>query len=169
MAADTPQTSAHEWVTFPGGELEGRRPKALCATCRAASHRGALPRTLCFQCYRADLDRQRALVAAGSLDTASNERFQYQLPFETLDVGRLEMLKVERAAARGVLLPHSGRFAERRRRAQIAARQVLQQSLRSTARAPAHVDAVLAALHAAELQLPESWWPFVMSRQAHAR
>src|SRR5262245_18581298 len=125
MSADTTQITAHEWVSFPGGELEGRRPKALCLSCREAGADGARPsrRALCFQCYRADLDRQRALSAGRSLDTASQERFQYQLPFEPLDTGRLEMLKVERAAARGVILQHGGRFEDRRRRAQIAARQ----------------------------------------------
>ena len=178
MAADSTQISAHDWVSFPGGELEGRRPKALCPGCRAALKRQAAAgagadrtsrRTLCFQCYRADLDRQHALAAAGSIDTASQERFQYQLPFEPLNAGRLAVLKVERAAARGsaqtgTVLEHGGRFEARRRCAQIAARQVLQQSLRTPARTPADAAAVVAALHAAELQLPESWWPFVMSR-----
>ena len=152
MTDETSQATANEWVSFPGGQLEGRRPKALCAACREAlghraagrvhqrAERAAASRPLCFQCYRADLDRLRALAAAGVLDTASAERFQYQLPFERIDTGRLALLKVQRAAERGVLLPHGGRFVDRRRRAQ------------------------LAALHAAELQLPESWWPFVMSR-----
>jgi len=74
------------WVSFPGGELEGKRPKALCPTCREALKRGAAgssgpsrpsspSRLLCFQCYRAELDRERALSAAGDLDTASHARF----------------------------------------------------------------------------------------------
>jgi hypothetical protein len=184
MTPDTGQTAAHEWVSFPGGQLEGRRPKALCPACREALRRQAAgrsifpsrirndanphaaTRTLCFQCYRADLDRQRALAAAGALDTASTERFQYQLPFERVDTGRLELLKGERAVERGVLLQHGGRFADRRRRAQIAARHAMQ---RATAGGPSSPrsdarDSAIAAIHAAELQLPESWWPFVMSR-----
>jgi len=89
-----------EWITFPGGELEGKRPKALCPSCREALNREAegqgrrssRSRPLCFQCYRADLDRDRALQAAGQLDTASDTRFQSQLPFEPVDRARLEML-----------------------------------------------------------------------------
>src|SRR5215831_12738184 len=128
MAAETTQIEAGDWVSFPGGQLEGQRPKALCRACRAAlerqaAGRGSLrgddsarlkARTLCFQCYRADLERQRALLAAGTIDTASDARFQYQLPFEAFDAGRLELLKAERAqtrnAARGVVVPHGGRF-----------------------------------------------------------
>ena len=68
-----------DWVGFPGRELEGKRPKALCPACRQKlQHRP----TLCFQCYRADIDRDHALKAAGQLDTASEERFQTALPFD---------------------------------------------------------------------------------------
>ena len=57
-----------EWVMFPGGELEGRPPKALCQQCRERKarfrFRGVVradrSHTLCFQCYRAELDRCRA-------------------------------------------------------------------------------------------------------------
>src|SRR4051812_45512618 len=78
-----------EWASFPGGELEGKRPKALCPVCReqlrrAAEGGAALSerRSLCFQCYRVELERERALAAAGELDTASESRFQTTLPFE---------------------------------------------------------------------------------------
>src|SRR5262245_33766474 len=106
------ETTADEWVTFPGGELEGRRPKALCPACREALARSASGRVahgrrpadgcrpLCFQCYRAGLDRDRALHAAGNLETGSAERFQYQLPLEPVDRVRLEHLRAERATAR---------------------------------------------------------------------
>src|SRR5207237_2660888 len=67
-----PQLLEEEWVMFPGGELEGKRPKAVCAACRerfqqSAPGRGEIRgrRTLCFQCYRAELDRERGLAAAG--------------------------------------------------------------------------------------------------------
>src|SRR4030095_10681221 len=104
MAHETRQIVQEEWVTFPGGELEGKRPKALCEACREALKRDAAtgpadrraPRPLCFQCYRAELERERALRAAGQLDTASEERFQIQLPFEPVNVPRLAMLKVAR-------------------------------------------------------------------------
>ena len=163
MADETTQAVAHEWVSFPGGELEGRRPKVLCAACRARRRTDA---TLCFQCYRAELDRERALRAAGTLDTASEARFQQQLPFEPINEGRLAMLKVERAQTRGSLVYGADRFADRRRRAQMAARHALQSIIAARpSRASAAYDrTIAAALHAAELQLPDSWMPFVVAR-----
>lgn len=167
------QVVAEEWVSFPGGELEGKRPKALCPGCRdelkraAASAESLRPRTLCFQCYRTELDRERALEAAGDLDTASAERFQSQLPFEPVNVARLAMLKVERAAARETMRQGVGQFVDKRRHAQMAARHVLQRIFAGVnARQPATDAAgiVAAATHAAELQLPEAWLPFVVSR-----
>jgi len=176
MADNTMQTVAHEWVSFPGGELEGQRPRVLCPACREAL-KGAAVRpggrlraggTLCFQCYRANLDRDRALREAGTIDTASEARFQEQLPFEPVDEGRLAMLKVERTSSRGVLLQSAAQFADRRRRAQIVARHTLQSILAvRPARASAsrvYDRSIAAAIHAAELQLPESWLPFVMAR-----
>jgi hypothetical protein len=122
---------------------------------------------LCFQCYRADLDRHRALRAAGDLDTTSEERFQFQLPLEPVDRGRLERLKAERAGARAAMLP----YEDARRRAQIEARRALQQiaaGLRARGLAAAGnaagERAMFQAVHAAELQLPRSWLPFVVSR-----
>ncbi len=174
-----------DWVGFPGGELEGKRPKTLCPACREnvgrllatrrteavratpAGPQGA-SRTLCFQCYRAEIDRDRALRAAGELNTASVERFQTALPFEPVNRPRLEMLKVERIAARTA--GHQGvvRFEDRRRQAQIAARHALQNiaaSLAARKATPADRAREIAyAIHAAELQLPESWLPFVVSR-----
>ncbi len=177
-----------EWIGFPGGELEGKRPKVMCPACREAlggafgrraeagqgvqaRRDGLAGRTLCFQCYRAEMDRDRALKAAGELDTASVERFQTALPFEPLNRPRLEMLKVERATARSATLATmSGKFTDRRRQAQIAARHALQRIAamlpgkdgRQAASAD-HARAMIAAIHAAELQLPESWLPFVVS------
>src|SRR6266850_6006968 len=143
MAQEYSQPVGDEWVSFPGGELEGKRPKVLCAACRealkreaegrarpsclsSASRRSSPARPLCFQCYRADLDRDRAIRAAGQLDTASVERFQSQLPFEIIDKPRLEMLKAERADARATAAIGTGRFVDKRRHAQIAARHALQ-------------------------------------------
>ena len=184
MADNTTQAVAHEWVSFPGGELEGQRPRVLCPACRqalkAAAVRGVTGRegrsggrlraggTLCFQCYRANLDRERALREAGTIDTASVARFQEQLPFEPVNEGRLAMLKSERTNTRGALLQGVERFADRRRRAQMAARHALQLILAvRPARASAsgvYDRSIEAAIHAAELQLPESWLPFVMAR-----
>jgi hypothetical protein len=118
------------------------------------------------------MDRNRALKASGELDTASVERFQTALPFEPLNRPRLEMLKVERTLARGAMLATtSGTFAAHRRQAQIAARHALQRmaamlpgrDVRNVTRAD-HARAMSAAIHAAELQLPESWLPFVVCR-----
>lgn len=179
MGQNTTQIVADEWVTFPGGELEGKRPKALCPACRAAlsaaARKGVGPaapasvrKALCFQCYRAELDRERALRAAGELDTASDARFQAQLPFEPVNTARLTMLKVERTAVRCVMLQGAGRFVNARRQAQIAARHALHAIVAGvSARQLSGVarDSMIAsAIHAAELQLPESWLPFVVSR-----
>jgi hypothetical protein len=189
MVHENPQAVQAEWVTFPGGELEGKRPKVLCQACRESLNREAAaipqtarrqpaPRPLCFQCYRAELDRERALRAAGQLETASEERFQVQLPFEPVNEPRLAMLKADRLNARSAALLGVGRFVDKRRQAQIAARHALQAiaaGLR-TRQVPAsnvtNVDSIdnagktLAlemAIHAAELQLPESWLPFVVN------
>ena len=181
------QTPAGEWVSFPGGELEGKRPKAMCGPCREALERAATgrgsrlsvrrfrrsapasgSRLLCFQCYRAELDRERNLRAAGELNTASAERFQSQLPFEPVNRPRLEMLKAERANARATASAGIGQYVAQRHQAQIAARHALQHiamGLKARALPPADRDRVLAnVVHAAELQLPESWLPFVVSR-----
>jgi hypothetical protein len=185
LPAEAAQVAEHEWVGFPGGELEGKRPRTLCPACRERLNRmaldGRLPesaararpsRTLCFQCYRAELARERALGAAGDLDTASSERFQSALPFEAVNTSRLVRLRAERAASRVTMQAGAGRFVDRRRRAQIAARHALQE-IATGLRAPAasrpaspdlHHRVMAAAVHAAELQLPESWLPFVVSR-----
>ncbi len=181
MAPSNVQLTTEEWVSFPGGELEGRRPKALCLACREALTReAAVPsahpsapnprrRTLCFACYRAELERQKAIRDAGQLDTASDARFQYQLPFEAVDQPRLEMLKADRHAARvAERATSAGPSVDKRRRAQIEARHALQQiaaGLAARAVAKAERDRAMAAVfHAAELQLPDAWIPFVMSR-----
>jgi hypothetical protein len=178
MSRAPEQVQGEEWVTFPGGELEGRRPKVLCPACREALTRqatGSSPsrssrrsRPLCFQCYRAEMERARALGAAGGLDTASDARFQFQLPFEPVNRGRLEMLKAERAEARTAASGGVGQYVDRRRHAQIKARRALQAiaaGLKTRQLAPAlELKALDAAIHAAELQLPEAWLPFVVCR-----
>jgi hypothetical protein len=159
----------HDWMPLPGGELEAPRPKTLCPACRAKLRAGHKPagRTLCFACYRADLERDRRLKAAGQLDTASEARFQFALPFEPVNRVRLEMLRAERtadAAARRVAQP----AVVRRRTAQIEARHALQRivdGLKARKLEPQRQAAAVAdAMHAAELQLPESWMPFVVER-----
>jgi len=166
-----------EWVSFPGGELEGIRPKTLCPACRDALRRaggGATDaaslrrrRTLCFECYRVQLDREHALKAAGRIDTASDARFQSLLPFEPVNRPKLEMLKAERSAMRTARRGVADMSIDRRRQAQMAARHALQSiaaGLRSRALVARERDvAFAAAIHAAELQLPESWLPFVVS------
>jgi hypothetical protein len=180
MAHEPTQAAAQvvegEWVTFPGGELEGKRPKTLCPICREAlkreasgsARRSQRSRPLCFQCYRAELDRERALQAAGNVDTASEARFQSQLPFEPVNRARLEMLKAERSSARGSAVQGLGQWVDKRRHAQIAARHALQEiaaGVKARQLAPAiHAQVMASAIHAAELQLPEAWLPFVVSR-----
>ena len=167
-----------DWVPFPGGELEGPRPSALCASCRnnlrqaalkgTEPSQGSVARTLCFECYRTSLERERKLSAAGNLHTASDARFQDSLPFDPINQVRLKMLRAERQAARTTARVLSGSFDARIRRAQIAARHALREavSIRRTAVfSPSERERVVsAAVHAAELQLPPSWLPFVMAR-----
>lgn len=141
-----------EWVTLPGGELEGRPPSRLCGPCRLRRAAGARPRAFCFTCYREEAIRRRALEAAASLDTGSEERFQSGLPFEPVNCPRLARLKAERVKARQLGVG-SARFTDRRRHAQIAARHALERL------------GIGLELHAAELPLPEAWLPFVGSRQ----
>jgi hypothetical protein len=170
------QVVTDERVTFPGGELEGMRPKALCPCCREALKREAATygpsgpsrrsRLLCFDCYRADLERTRAFKAAGELDTASEARFQSQLPFEPVNRSRLGMLKAERSEARAAASRGIGQYVDQHRHAQIEARHALQAiaaSLKARQLAPA-AQAMASAIHAAELQLPDVWLPFVVSR-----
>lgn len=146
VTATTPEAAETEWVPFPGGELEGRRPRVLCGACRAQLHRVAAgaaaasvagsgrrsqPAPLCFACYRASLARDLALKAAGELDTASEARFQSILPLEPIDHARLSRLRAERATARAAGQSGgqsgAGQYVDRRRRAQIAARHALEQ------------------------------------------
>src|SRR3954467_5417821 len=122
-----PEMADTEWMTFPGGELEGRPPRVLCPACREQLRREAVrpvratasaqSKPLCFQCYRAELVRERALQAAGQLNTASDARFQCTLPFEPVNRARLERLRAERAAARAVVHAGAGRYVDRRRQA----------------------------------------------------
>ena len=142
-----PQVVDSDWVVSPGGELEGKRPKALCQACRDRRFRSGSAAPLCFQCYRVDLDRERALQAAGQLDTASDERFQAALPFAPVNTRRLDMLRAERAGERGAMQRGGGREG----------RQEIAAGLKGH-RVP------MSAIHAAELQLPEAWLPFVVSR-----
>jgi hypothetical protein len=149
----------------------------LCPECRErlnrASGKGSadaarFAKTACFNCYRASLERERAIKAAGELDTSSNERFQWGLPFEPVNTSRLEMLKADRTVAREAIRRGAGQYVDRRRRAQIGARRALQaifEGVRAQRIAAATREQQIAsAVHAAELQLPESWLPFVVAR-----
>ena len=176
---DAPAHTDIDWTPFPGGELEGQRPRALCPACRekrqdangrAASSKAAL----CFQCYRLELERTRKIQHAAELNTASEARFQGNLPFEPVNTSRLVQLKVEREQVRVSQREGSGSYTERRRRAQIAARHALARIVKGLkernlgqggGQQPVR-GAVLdtALVHAAELQLPEAWLPFVVAR-----
>ena len=170
------QVVEKEWVSLPGGELEAPRPSVLCGSCREKLRaQAAQPASvdtsnqpLCFACYRAGIERDRALKAAGTLDTASEARFQSALPFEPVNQPRLSRLRQERIAARVTAQAGAGRYVDKRRQAQIAARHALERiviGLRERNAGPVERERVLAnATHAAELQLPEAWLPFVVSR-----
>ncbi|HET9830222.1 MAG TPA: hypothetical protein VFP91_00875 [Vicinamibacterales bacterium] len=171
MAGAVNELIENEWVTLPGGELEGRRPKTLCGPCRVRQAAGASPRAICFECYRADRRRDEAIKAASEFEAASEARFQDGLPFEPVNISRLERLKAERIAVRRHARVGVGRFVDKRRHAQIAARHALRQIAMGlmarpsdpVARASAQREE-LEAIHAAELQLPDTWLPFVVAR-----
>ncbi|HEX7797161.1 MAG TPA: hypothetical protein VF456_22525 [Vicinamibacterales bacterium] len=170
----TSQVVEREWVSFPGGELQAPRPTVLCPACRAKVQASSVKparqsnHPLCFACYRASMERERALKAAGELNTASEARFQSTLPFEPVNRSRLARLQSERAVSRVAARAGVGQYVDKRRQAQIAARSVLERiviGLRERNATSAERDRVLTtATHAAELQLPEAWLPFVMSR-----
>src|SRR3954471_15359473 len=128
---DAPTHHDIGWTPFHGGELEGQRTRALCPACRAKRLSSmddgevASRPALCFQCYRADVERNRKVKAAGELDTASEARFQVTLPFEPVNAPRLAQLKIEREQSRTQAKISVGDYAERRRRAQIQARRAL--------------------------------------------
>jgi hypothetical protein len=179
MRDGQPQTESNEWVAFPGGELEGIRPAARCRDCRdrlaretaggeGHQRRAGAAEVLCFQCYRAGLARARAIKAAAELNTASEARFQELLPFEPVNVPRLEMLKLDRTAVREIGRQGTGRYENRRRHAQLEARRALQaifSGVRERTLAASERERQIArAVEAAELQLPEAWLPFVVAR-----
>jgi hypothetical protein len=163
-----------EWLSLPGGELQAPRPSVLCPACRAklqASPSNASNpsnRPACFACYRATVERERALKAAGELNTASVERFQSALPLEPVNQSRLAQLRTDREASRVTSRQGIGHYVDKRRQAQIAARHALEQiviGLRDRNLTNEERDRVLSnATHAAELQLPEAWLPFVVAR-----
>src|SRR5712671_3740415 len=100
------QVVEREWVSFPGGELQAPRPTVLCRACReklqakATNPPNLFSQPLCFACYRASVERERALRAAGELNTATEARFQSGLPFEPVNHSRLERLRTERATSK---------------------------------------------------------------------
>jgi hypothetical protein len=99
-------------------------------------------------------------VAAGQLDTASEARFQTQLPLEPVNTARLQTLKAARADERLVASRGIGQYVDKRRQAQIAARHALQSIAAGLQARRIPIDAI----HAAEMQLPDAWLPFVVSR-----
>jgi len=160
-----------EWLSLPGGELLAPRPSVLCPACRAklqANLSSPANRPACFACYRATIERERALKAAGELNTASVERFQSALPLEPVNQSRLARLRSDREISRVASREGAGHYVDKRRHAQIAARHALGQiviGLRDRHLTNDERDRVLSnATHAAELQLPEAWLPFVVSR-----
>jgi hypothetical protein len=128
---------------------------------------------LCFECYR--VDRQKTASAAGSTSaepgssSRANQRWQWLLPFEPVNVERLSRLRADRSAARMSSQAGTGRYVDKRRHAQIAARHALQQiaaglEARQQSARGGSSGALADATHAAELQLPEAWLRFVVAR-----
>ena len=105
---------------------------------------------------------------SGAPRALEDARWQWLLPFEPVDKARLERLKADRATARATMMLGAGRYTDKRRQAQIAARRALHAiaaGLNTRQLDPAERDRVMAdAIHSGELQLPESWLPFVIAR-----
>lgn len=165
-----------EWVALRGGELEGRCPRTKCPSCRLARSKRrhsssatadrAVTEPVCFLCYRAGLERERSLRSARTLFTGSQARFRHVLPLEPVDRKRLVHLRSERVASRRTSAEGIGQFAARRRRAQVEARHQLlriETAARPGAPTSGEARALWVVARAAELQLPESWLPFVVS------
>jgi hypothetical protein len=163
-----------EWMPFPGGELLGERSQVSCAACRSRrdSRADTHGRTLCFQCYRATLERRRRLAAALEAVVASDQRFQETRPFEPVDRERLDRLRAARLAERQEATLLNG-FARRRRAAQIAARHVLESGdcgMRAGQHKSSAADRETRVVHAVAvgagtpLSMPLAWLPFLMSR-----
>lgn len=161
-SADLRALAERDWILLPGGELEAPRARALCPTCRRVG-----VRPLCLSCFRAERDHERKLVAARALSTASEARFQTSLPFEPVNRARLNQLRAERQEARTRERHGVGQYVDKRRQAQIAARHALQrlaEGLRARGIAvPGRHEEITDATRAADLQLPDSWLPFVAS------
>src|SRR5204862_862565 len=104
-------------------------------------------------------------------ESSRDGRFRDGLPFEPVNLPRLQRLKAERSAVRHQASAGIGQYADKRRHAQMAARHALQRiaaelasrQLDSLARARVERDE-LDAIHAAELELPDAWLPFVVAR-----
>jgi hypothetical protein len=114
------------------------------------------------------LDRRRQLKTVAEFISSPNVHLQGALPFEPVNRPRLELLRAERQAARSAHQLGVGRLVQKRRQAQIAARHAvarISEGLRARAAAGDEWErAMAAASHAAELQLPDSWLPFVVAR-----
>src|SRR4029077_6481163 len=114
-----------EWLSLPGGELQAPRPSVLCPACRAklqanlSTPSNPANRPACFACYRATIDRERALKAAGELHTSSVERFQSTLPLEPVNQSRLARLRSDRGTSRVAERAGIGKYVGKRRQAQI--------------------------------------------------
>ena len=157
------QTPENDWVTFPGGELEGKRPKRLCVDCRERLRRAAagavdqagVRHPLCFQCYRLEL----IAAALGRLATHGvGGSISEALPFQAVDrAARL----IWTARPRGSSNAGVGRFADRAQ-AQIAARRALQDGKGCGGiTTDAARNAFAGAVHAVELHpriVASSWY-----------
>ena len=180
-----PLPQERDWVSLPGGELEAPRCRTLCRGCREQLRRGCRERLsrdavaatpeaeagrlkpLCFDCYRAELDRERKLTAAANLDTASEARFQCTLPFEPVNRARLHQLRAARNAARAADRQGTGRYVDRRRQAQMSARHALAQlaqGLKARGVQMPGFQARVSVEQGSGMSLPHAWLPFVAAR-----
>ena len=173
MAHETRQTIQEEWVTFPGGELEGKRPKALC-------QRAARPKSGSrHRAYHGAPGTSSVVLPVlpgrvGAIEPCScwsarhsiRGTLQVQLPFEPVNEPRLAKLKwiAPSAQLRSSESAASSTSGVRHKSPHATRSQMIAAGLRTRQLAGDNVRAMDMAIHAAELQLPESWLPFVVSR-----
>ena len=141
MTDDSPAGSRQvvdpEWVPLSGGDLEARRPRAMCPACTAKAHRRlsvarllpCVPRVRnpppALSVFGLGWRAERALIAARDAPSVSVAGFQDVLPLEPVRSRELERLRMARVSIRTTAEFGAGAFEHRRRQAQMAARHEL--------------------------------------------
>ena len=170
-----------DWVGFPGGELEGKRPKALCPACRdgpsAPGRRATGPTPSCplFPMLpRRNRPRSRPQGGGpaghrvgGAVPDRAAVRAGQPAAARDAEGGAIDRARLDARNEFGQVCRPQASGADRRAPRAAADRSGPRRQQCVEADAPGNdvrEREMAAAIHAAELQLPESWLPFVVSR-----